>query len=473
SAAFWRAHDVAIGSRVRIGQDEFTIAGVAPPNFVGAEVTRVDVWIPLENALQLEFTRTDYELPDFVSVRALVRLRSTIPRHTAERELTAAYRAALGASQTRVTLASIVPQQDDDYRAVANTSLLVWIVSAMVLLIACGNVAALLSAREASARSDVAVRLALGITRRRLLQQRAAESACLLIPVLGAAFAVARLTEWLIYHFLLPQIAESFAPSRSVLIAIALLALIAAAATTVPPIAIALSTSVRDMARDNTPAMHSPGRRRSFFVVLQLGFALVLAIAATLFVRSVRAVERVVLGFDADRLVAAQADLPDSMAASQIIGYWSDAARRVGRIPVVRAVSIATSLPYGDSQGGTFHVDHAAGSKTAVGFGAPMTGVDTAYLTTIGARLAAGRFFTAADTIGGRGVAIVNEQLATSVWGKSSPLGAVLQLPDGAGPVEIVGVISDIKDGPMSGAGIPRVYMPLRQWHWAIGVRGV
>lgn len=339
-------------------------------------------------------------------------------------------------------------------------------VVAMVLLLACANVANLLLARATVREREMAVRVAMGAGRARLIRQVLTEA--LLLASGGAALGV------LLAGWALPALTAlgltSDLPALHVhldgrVLGFALGATMAAglAAGLVP----ALRASTAGIARGGagTLSAEPSGRARlplhQTLVVVQVAISLALLVGAGLMLRTLWNLQAIRLGFDTGEVQIAQveapqtsgydAGIPGTDAASPADGAaWSRVAESVGALPGVRAAALATIPPFGSRRmARDFFLESVPGSPSRENFNVDVNVVDGAYFGTMGIELLGGRTFDAGDMPGAGSVAVVNQALALRLWPGRSPLGRRIwerdpRRPDSPGSqIEIVGVVSN------------------------------
>jgi predicted permease len=338
---------------------------------------------------------------------------------------------------------------------------------ALVLLVACGNVASLLLARATARRRELAIRAAIGASRRRLIQQLLAEGFVLAVAgsVVGIAIAwwAGRALQGLTETDVFPmRIAFDFAIDRTVL----LFALAATAVTTlVFGLAPALSASRPELVPALKASMEGDGRARfssrDLLVVGQLALSTILLVAGALLVRGLLAGQGTEIGYDPRPLSSLTFDLGmNGYDESRATAFRKRAMERLQAVPGVAAVTTATRLPLSpdiNMNGIRVQGYHAADEQET-----PLdtVGVGPDYFTTIGVPLVAGRAFTADDMENTRRVAIVNETLARQYW----PNGAVGQRFHMGGyhtaAWEIVGVARDHKVRSVGEDARPYLHVP-------------
>ena len=338
-------------------------------------------------------------------------------------------------------------------------------VTAAVLLIACANLANLMLARATRRSHEIAVRLSLGASRWRLTSQLLTES--LLLAIVGAA---AGLWLALVAVDLLPRVLPlpplpPFLDAR-VLAFTAVVTLMTTAAFGLAPALRATRPDIRSALGSGS----SPGLGRSFgrraLVVVQLAASLVLLIGAGLFIRSLRNVKAIDVGFDADRLLVATVEPRGGrMTREQMEDFWLRALARVRAIPGVRSAALGMVPPF---EMNVMLPVEAPGFPSPDGQprAAQTDFAGVGYFATLGVRIVQGRSFTEEDRAGAAPVAIVNETMARRIWGGQSPIGKCIRagMLGGSAPcAEVVGVAGDAKYADITAAPELFFYRPLAQ----------
>ena len=472
--ALWRdrygADSEVLGMRIELNDIPRTVVGVLPPDFAFPN-DEVEVWLPLTDAALDPEERTSH------NYEVVARLAPGSTVESAQREMSgiAEQIAAEHPAPMSGWSVSVVPLHDDITRNVAS---LFWVLLggvAVVLLIACGNLANLLLARAVARQREIAVRGALGAGRGRILRQLLTESGLLALLGTGGALLLAPVllrvlvaTAPLDIPFL-----EQAAVDRRMLAFAAAVAVACAALFGIAP-AVRLSRSDLEQAlragRDASQAGHM--RLRGALLVAQVSLSVVLLVGAGLFVRSFRALQSVELGFDPDRLVLMDVDLPqarypDTRAQA---AFYEQLVNRVGRAPGVASVA-ATSQPPGTASGMTFSFSiegRVATNPSGREDDETLHAVTPGYFELLGQRIVSGRSFDAGDRADGAPVAIINESLAR----KHFPDGAVghrIAFRAGETPWrEIVGVVADARLESPDVAPDPGIFIPFAQktWPW-------
>jgi putative ABC transport system permease protein len=492
SYPYYEQHADALGRPLLLNGTPFTIVGVAPKGFTGAEIKPIDAWIPLTAVLQADYGPAFATDHDSYNIFDVAMLRDGVSHEQAAAEASALFEASLDSLSTlrspapHVVLSSIIPGRGSDPHATATVAAWLLGVAVIVLLIACANVATLLLIRAMRRSNEIAVRLSLGVSRRRLLAQLVAESTFLVALATIAAFVVSRLTRGVIYSVLLRGSAsEAGAESWRGALLIVGIAGVTIILTTLAPalhaMSIDLATSLKSGGRTATLG-HS--RARPLLAVFQVALSIVLLVGAGLFVRSLQNMRAVPLGLDAERLVLARVQLPSGTgivppsanpramggATAQADAFWAEAKRRVSLLPSVANVTLSIGIPFRSSMAIGFSVPGRGALPRFKSGGPYVNGVDPSYFAALGTKVLQGRAFTSADRADGLRVAIINRSLARAVWGQVSPIGACVKIGGDSLPcATIVGVVDDVhRNGILEGEQF-QYYVPLAQWPAGFG----
>lgn len=444
-----------VGRRVVLSDRGHVVAGVMPRGFRGAGAAAVDAWIPLVAAPELcSFTGTDLLDADGGAwLRVVGRLRDGFDLRDAEAEL-----ASLAFETPPGRL--VVPAYGAWRARTRDGRVTLWLAGAggLIFLVACLNVAVLLSIQGLDRAGEFAVRMQLGATRAQvfaqfLLEHLVAAFACAAAAA-GVGGAVGRLLAGLLPVAGLDEFFDG--PFFLRLAALTLLAGVASGVG--PAIGVARNAQSRPM-QATASAARSGGGRRGGLVAAQFALAVVLVVGAGLFVGTVRHLTRAP-GFDPDRVIVATVDLVRAgYSADRIRGVFEEFLRRLEKAPraVSAAVSLAPLLGSGSSTR-AFPIRAAGGAERTV---VPIfNAVSPDYFATVGTRILRGRRFAAADA-GGRAVVVINEGLAERLWPDAEALGRCVAI-GGLPCVEVVGVSEDRRHVSVTGVH-HEVFVPWSQ----------
>jgi predicted permease len=478
---YWRSAyggDASVlGRSVRLGGATYTVIGVAPEHFAGYGLTRVDAWVPMTAGAYAEVSRQ-------FATRYTVSWLSIIARRRAGVGVEAA-----GALLSRATAESWRKRPDvrdaSTERAVAalypvlvdrgperstGARVAVWVlgVAAIVLLVACANVANLLLARALRREREVAVRVALGVGRARLVRQLLAEVA--LLAALGAAVGLllARAGGTTLTRVIMPDIewgeAATLGDGRRLLVAAAI-ALGAGLLASLVPAARALRPDVvrrlRGGARDGG-SNERHGRLRGALVLAQATLCALLLVGAGLFVRSLWHARELDFGYEPERVALATVNLRGARLDSVVVeAMYARVAERLRALPFVEGVATTREVPFYQGHS-TDRVRLPGRDSATAGYEVHGNAVSGDYFRVMGTRLLRGRVWDARDPGADAASVVVSARLAQILWGDADPLGkcAIVEEAEGAPCRTVVGVVADQRlGGDPRSPGSPGYYV--------------
>ena len=501
---FWQtrfagAADI-VGREVKLNGQPFTIVGVTPAGFPGPRLGPPrQLYVPMMMQAVMRPPRAGYsgEMdPDLLNHRTnswlfgLGRLKPGVTVEQARAQLdtlanTFAQTLATNGPPPRHT-ATVVPVDQGDAttrRRMMSVAMLLGGVVAAVLLIGCANVANLLLSKAASRRRELAVRLAIGASRARIVRQLLAES--LLLSLLGGAAGVG-LAWALVRGF------QAAPPPGGVLDGVDLfldqrVLWFSFALSMVTGIVFGLVPALKASRPNVVPALRDAadtenrGRRFGFkqgLVVAEVALSLLLLIAAGLFVRSLQSAQEIDPGFDAEKLVAAPLGINLlRYTTAQGREFYREMVERVERLPGVESATLArVSVLTGNSRVTSLHVQgreatHDRMQSEGGGVSTDPRAVNVnivgpRFFRTLGIPLLIGRDFTAQDISDRPLVAIVNQAVVSLHFAGENPIGQRVSFNGPSGPWrEIVGVARDSKYGSLSEDTLAIAYLPLAQNH--------
>ena len=477
-----------VGKTLKLGSTLYTIIGVAPPEFFGTKVGESpDLWIPLSMDKQVSPGWNGLDNKWFQSLYIFARLKPGVSREQAEANVN------LLAGQTwhehlGPVLLSKQQQEDLEHAHIELTpaarglsrlrfqfSLPLQILMAvvgLVLLIACANIANLLLARATTRQREIAVRLALGAGRTRLIRQMLTES--LLLALLGGALGV-MFASWASEALLAmvsagpERLPLNVAPDARVLAFTLLLSLGTALLFGIAPALRAtrvdLSPSLKEGRGMAAVASRSPLAK--VLIVTQVALSLVLLIGAGLFLRSLANLASVDEGFNNENVLLFAIDPVD-------VGYKEDARlanlyqqieQRVSALPGVRAASVSF-FTFNQGEWSTLVSVQGSTSTPENMHDVMHNVVGPGYFATMGIPLLVGRAFGPQDTEKSPKVAVINETMARRFFPGGSPLGRRFGIgddPKNSNDIEVVGVVKDAKYESLREEPQPAAYYPYTQ----------
>lgn len=489
-----------IGQQMALNGHSFTIVGVTPAGFNGPEVLENnDIYVPTMMQPLVRPPRGGFSgdmNPDLLSRRGsrwmkmIGRLKPGVSFDKAQAAMTtiASGLAQAYPESNQNTIATLFPVSKVDpvgYPQLLSVAGLLLFVVGIVLLIACANVANLLLARASARRREIAVRLAMGASRSRLIRQLLTES--MLISLAGGVAGLL-LASWttdvlrtatppdgifsftLDYHLDGRVLAFTFALS---LLTGVIFGLAPALQASRPNLVPALKDEASDAAQG-----YRRLNLRNVLVVAQVALSLVLLIGAGLFLRSLSNAQSIDPGFAADKILDAQLNI-NLLRYTKTQGqqFYGEVIERIEALPGVESATLARVVPMtGGGRTSSFHIQGRQGSDNVDRGegGGPSDNADTTnsnvvglkYFSTMGISLLLGRDFAAQDNEKAPPVAIVNESFARRYFVEGNVLGQRLSFRGDNGPwSEIVGVVRDSKYRTLGENPRPSVYVPLAQNH--------
>ena len=451
-----------IGQTLRIGPGQFTVVGVAPPEFSGIDSRKIDAWIPLTSSGPLGVIggswRTDWSR---FWLFAYVRLRPGVSEAAAAERIRTMYANANNSRNTangprerrptNLALLSILPSEQLRDNPEARVSRLLVPVAALVLIIACANVANLLLARGAERRREIAVRLALGVSRARLIRLLVAETVILatvggLVALLAARWGVQALNLTLLEDF---AIGESTVGGRVVAVTAALVIFTTLVAGLVPALRASKPNVADSLKAGGREGSVNRSTMRTGLLLVQSAFSVILVVGAGLFVQSLRKAATIELGYEPDRIVSA------SLGFDAFADLKSDVERRarfeairerLAQIPGVAEATVSFTHPLLAFRPGLSV--RLRGGDTLSREGREMSSyniITANYFRTLGISLLDGRSITAADIATEARVAVVSQQTARQYWPNERAVGQCMYLESDSACTTIVGVAADTR----------------------------
>jgi predicted permease len=458
----------AIGQRLKIAKVDYTIIGVAPEGFHGTATERVPVaFVPITTWAGTEFTWNPKDLSNWYTkyniswMQMFARRKAGVTNAQATADLTTAFKRSY--QKQRDMSPQSTPAEVAKPRAVAGSvhaargpqpsevsKVARWVsgVAIIVMLIAAANVANLLLARALRRRREVAVRLALGVSRRRLISQLVTES--LVLATLGGALGLA------IAQFGGSVLRSQFFPSGegiSVITDVRTL-LFAAGAVVFAGLFTGLAPAFTSGRSDLTSSLkagtregtYHRSRLRTTLLVLQGALSVILLVGAGLFVRSLDNVSSLRMGYDIDPIlwvgVEERGENLTDAEKSALRNRLEESARRItGVTQASRGVTVPFYMTWDE---GIVVPGHDTAFLNRKSFRIQAAGPN--YLATVGTRMLRGRFIDATDTKDSPKVMVVSESMAKLLWPAKDALGQCVKIGSDTVPcTEVVGIAEDIR----------------------------
>jgi predicted permease len=438
---FGGATDV-LGKSVRLGTDPYEVVGVAPRDFNGVEREPVDLYVPVAASGRN------------TSLTVLGRLRRGFRMGRLAEELNVTYHNASGdpdAKNTTIRVASpMATAAMPDPVQVQNVNVSLWLagVAGVVLLVACANVASLLLTRALRRRREIAVRLALGVGRWRLVRQLLTESVMLAGAGGIAALFVSRWGGAILRATLLPDAAAGATLLDLRVLVVTILA------TVVTGVACGLAPALQATHPNVTTALKASAREgaaggggiRSALLVGQVALTLVLLVGAGLFVRSLQNVRAVDFGFETDHVLLVSID-PSILGYTpqQVPQFYQRLLERVRALPGIQQAALTTGGPFTGMFSRPLSVP---GHDQEPGLHPLLNSITPDFFATLGIPLRQGRLLADADRAGAERVAVVNEEMARHYWPAGDALGRCIKIGGDTMPcTTVVGVVPTIRLG--------------------------
>jgi putative ABC transport system permease protein len=457
-----------LNQRVLLDGVSCEVIGVMPNTFLFPDNTQL--------ARPIAFTpqqRSNFGTHD---LQVIGRINADLSQTQAESELkTLAEEMERTGIQTNVghsiKLVSLYEQTVGDSRAAL---LLLLVAVGLVLLIACANVANLLLTRAAGRQREIAIRIALGATRGRLIRQLLSES--LVLSIIGGVFGL--LLAWWGVDLLvgmakgnLPRFNEVVIDSRALGVTF-ILAVVTGLAFGLAPALQATRPQLNESLKENGKAVTASrgrNRTRNLLVVSEVALTMILLIGAGLLLKSFFQLRSVKTGFQPDHLLVMDISLPQKYAnRQQIATFFDQALSQIATIPGVEAVGATSVLPFsGNNNSGSFTIEGRPPSVPGQSPNANRRSITPEYFQAMGMRLIKGREFNAQDTATSQPVVIINETTARIFWPGEEVLGKRLRLGSGDNLntpwLDIIGVVEDIKHLDLKTPTRQELYFPFAQ----------
>ncbi len=464
----------AIDKPLDIGSLHLAIIGVAPADFHGTDLEASDVWIPMNTmGARTQGPVPWYQEPHSGFIRMIVRTTDNASLQALSVNSAEALKRNtifLGDTSTMLVVPGSIremlsPDFNGSQVAIATR---LGVVAFAILLIACANVANLMLARALERRREIGVRLALGVSRGRLISQLLTESVVLAAIGGAAAIIVAVWSATALRHALLPDV-EWTAPAmgmRALIFAI-VTALIAGFAVGLAPALHAsrpdLTSVLRGGTRDGTTHRSAV---RVLLLISQVALSCVLLAGAGLFARSLRQVEAINIGYDTDRVVFAGIDFARDAAhtpqAQAVV--FNEAASRIERFPGVEHVALTSGRPFYGFSFADLFTQSGDSLKSPRGMWNIVSFVSPGFFPSMGMRILQGRDFSAEDREGAEFVAVVNASFAKILWPSQPALGKCFRYDSPTAVCRrVVGVVSDSHFNSVIEKPSMQYYLPMAQ----------
>jgi len=471
SYAMWQANyggrrDV-LGTAIQIGPKAYTIIGVSPPGFVGLWADKPPAaYISLTSyapavGIRTRDKRNWWETYSWGWMSTMVRRKPGVSVEAANADVTNAFRQSITSQRTEqpgtppdsvmrphAMIGSILFERGPNTSSVAKVATWVGGVSVIVLLIACANVANLLLARALKRRREIALRLALGVSRARLFAQLLTES--MLLAVMGGVTGLL-IAHWGGAALRAGLLEKSEAPAglrdpRTVLFAAGAAILVGVLTGLAPVLQARRANLTGDLKSGSREGTYHRSKARIGLLVLQATLSVILLVGAGLFVRSLRNVQTTRLGYDVEPVMLVNLNMRgvklDSVATIALRQRLLATAKT---IPGVENASLQITMPFWSQWNMSLYV---AGIDTVGRLGQfDLNAVSPEYFATIGTRILRGRGITEQDTPNAPKVAVVSDAMGKVLWPGKDPIGQCMKVSADTMPCTyVVGIAENIKE---------------------------
>jgi putative ABC transport system permease protein len=478
-----------LGSSVQIGPTIYTVIGVAARGFVGLWPDKPPAaFIPITSyAASTGFKPKDvpwWKTYSWGWMSMIAQRKPGVTVAAANADLTTAalrsYEAQrveqprvppTNVARPRAIIASILADRGPNVSSVAKVATWVGGVSVIVLLIACANVANLLLARALRRRREIALRLALGVTRGRLLSQLLTESVLLALVggvagILVAHFAGAALRAGLLEQ---SEAAAGFHDPRTVLFAVGAAVTVGVLTGLAPVLQAGRADLTSDLKAGTREGTYHSSPARIALLVFQGALSVVLLVGAGLFVRSLRNVQAIRHGYDVEPVLLVDMNMRgvrlDSVATIALRRRLLEAAKQ---IPGVQNASLRTTVPFSSTWSVGLYVE---GIDTVARLGQfDLSAVSPEYFATLGTRIIRGRGIGHQDTEHAPLVAVVSESMGKTLWPGKDPIGQCMKVTADTVPCTyVVGIAENIKEQSLDADPGYYYYLSAAQFRPQIG----
>ena len=477
SESFWKkrvgGNPAAVGGSIRLNDTPFTIIGILPAGFKGLN-DDTDIWLPMGMLAVAEPARF-FEARGARWHQIMGRLKPGVSIEQASADVAAVARQleqAYPDSNQRYS-GAVFSLKEETVGSLQPLLLTLLGAVGFVLLIACTNLANLLLARATARQRDTAIRAALGAGRRRLAWQFVAEG--LLLSAAGAGAGVL-VSGWSIDAIvaLTPATLPSFVHPRldwGVLAFVLGTTVAAGLLLGLLPAIQGSRADVNELLKEGSRGSSAGPRRartRAALVVAQVALSLLLLVGTGLMVRTFVNLQRIDVGFRADRAVTARVALPQKFTAENLPRVADELVARIAAVPGVQHAAIGSDVPFAGGSRAIIVAPEGTATPDA-GVRVYFHAVSPGFFDALGAPLARGRAFDVRDVTGSDRVVIVGRSFAAKVWKDADPIGRRIKYGRGeqGAWLTVVGVAPDLRyrslranvDGPED----PDMYFPYAQ----------
>jgi predicted permease len=459
-----------IGSALQIGKAEYRIVGVAPRGFTGADISPVDVWLPVRTAGAIEQGTEWKDAFGWYWLGAIARVMEGVTDARASEEATTKFQSARASAdatedaKAKVVLSSIIAGRSPDPSRETMVAKMLGVVALLVLLMTCANAGNLFLARGVQRRRALAVQTAIGVSRGGLVWQLFGEAVLIAMSAGVFAFLLLRVTAPVLFRILLPEATPPHPGSLRVAAVTFAFALATASLAGLLTAFRSSQVAPFEALRAGRSSQRTSRLRRSL-LGLQAAFAVVLLLGAGLFLRSLKHAAATDFGVSLDT-EAMDFELTNGVGLfdRELEGVVYTAAERLRGMPGVESVAVTSLPPFSGSWGIT--VDLPGADSIVSGPTGPFyfsAGAD--YFHTLGMRIVRGRALEESDDRSNVRVAVVNEAMARAVWPGRDAVGQclIVKQPKRTIPcTTVVGVVNDYRASLEATKARQMFYLPPR-----------
>jgi len=452
-----------LGSTLQIGSAIYTIVGVAAPGFVGLWPERPPALFVPVSAFGPTVSGANWwrSYGSFIGVDMIARRKPGVSVAQATADVTTAFRRSFQAQlephgsaserlaqlRPRVVLSSIIAQRGPEASSVSRVAAWLAGVALIVLIIACANVTNLILGRVARRKREIAIRVALGVSKRRLVSQMMTETIVLALAGGVVGVVAARWVNGAIYGMLIPDgdTPPTIAEGRTVAFAFGLTICAGVLAGAVLALQVLRGDIIRDLRDGARDGAYRRSRVRLTLLIAQGALCVPLLMGAGLFVRSLRNVLRLRLGYDVDSVLVVDVNLRGlKLDSAQATGLNARLLAAAKAVPGVAAAALTKSVPFEGVSSGPLHI---VGIDSVDKLGEfDMIGVSPEYFATVGTHITRGRGIETSDAAGQRRVMVVEEAMAGVLWPNQDPIGRCVRIDADTAPCTyVVGVAENVR----------------------------
>ena len=458
-----------VNREILLNGEKHAVVGVMPASFQFF-AKDVRVWVPIA------LTQEDWANRGGHYLTVVARLKPGVPVTQAQADMNAVMR-RISTDHPEETMEGkigvVVMPVRDEFVGDARGSLIVLLVAvAFVLLIACANVAGLLLARAVGRRKEIALRLALGAGRPRVIRQLLTESLLLAVAagVLGSLLAYASFT---FLQGLVPEqmeLATSLKLDVRILVFTIAVSIVTGIVFGLVPALQSANFDLNDALKQSSGRVTSTGRLRSAMIVFEVALSLVLLVGAGLLIQTLFQLFRQYSVLEPEKILTMRTILPFEKYKElpRRDNYYQQVLQRVENLPGVVAAGYSTSIPLA-WKGGTsgFYPEGLAAPVPGMAYDANHREVSANYLKAMNIPLRQGRYFESSDNAQSLPVAIVNETMARQYWPGENALGRRFKVGDPDEPgkqwKQIVGIVADVRQMGIDEPVKAEMYIPYQQ----------